>query len=531
VRALVRSSWMAVALAVFAATGCDIILGLDNPTGRSSETGGTGASTSGSTNGGSSGSAGCSAGQVMDCYEGPEGTVGVGICKAGSQICLEDRSGFGPCEADVTPAAEDCWKSEDEDCNGFVCSETLWVDHFAGIQSVAIAADRESGAIYIAGEFSDIAQLGVDKFNTAGSDDLFLVKLDSSGKVLWARQLGGMNPEGALSVEYGNHTVTLLGKASGSWTLNGKAIPVGLVVVRYSDDGTFEWVTSCSGNVSGRLAIDPVTDDAVIAGFFEQFQCGAQAHSSGGDYDTFTTRLKAADGTELKTKVWSGIGGEEAHATAVDDQGSVFFAGSSSEPFKIGVTMVQGGMFLAKLAANGAELWAKSFGDGDIRGLAIDSDGNILLAASCWGMSNDFGGEPLPAMGSGDICIAKLGGVDGTYIWARRFGVPGSGSEIIGLRPLSVDSKGNIVLSGSTLGALVIDGKVISTPRFLADFHGGTGALRWLRMFDFGSAALAFSKQDTLAVSGTFTGAVDFGKGPIMTQPMQTDTFALLIAP
>ena len=61
----------------------------------------------------------CAAGAIQSCYSGPAGTAGVGSCVAGTQTCLADGSGFGPCVGEVTPTAEVC-DGLDNDCDGAV---------------------------------------------------------------------------------------------------------------------------------------------------------------------------------------------------------------------------------------------------------------------------------------------------------------------------------------------------------------------------------------------------------------------------
>lgn len=60
----------------------------------------------------------CSAGDVVACYSGPQGTEGVGACVAGTQACLPEGGAFGPCEFDIGPSEEDCATPFDEDCDG-----------------------------------------------------------------------------------------------------------------------------------------------------------------------------------------------------------------------------------------------------------------------------------------------------------------------------------------------------------------------------------------------------------------------------
>ncbi|MGC4117712.1 MAG: hypothetical protein QM765_24775 [Myxococcales bacterium] len=60
----------------------------------------------------------CAPGQAVSCYSGPAGTSGVGLCQAGSKICNEQGTGFGPCVGEVLPAVETCRTLGDDDCDG-----------------------------------------------------------------------------------------------------------------------------------------------------------------------------------------------------------------------------------------------------------------------------------------------------------------------------------------------------------------------------------------------------------------------------
>jgi len=63
----------------------------------------------------------CTPGAQTACYTGPQGTEGVGPCVGGMQTCNAEGTGFGPCEGEVLPAAQDlCANSVDDDCNGEV---------------------------------------------------------------------------------------------------------------------------------------------------------------------------------------------------------------------------------------------------------------------------------------------------------------------------------------------------------------------------------------------------------------------------
>src|SRR5439155_25619476 len=59
----------------------------------------------------------CIEGATQPCYDGPNGTVGVGPCHAGSQQCT--NGAWSACANEQLPATESC-NNIDDDCNGSV---------------------------------------------------------------------------------------------------------------------------------------------------------------------------------------------------------------------------------------------------------------------------------------------------------------------------------------------------------------------------------------------------------------------------
>ena len=60
----------------------------------------------------------CTPGETRECYEGPSGTKGVGICKAGTATCVADGTDWSECVGQVLPTAEICSNGIDENCDG-----------------------------------------------------------------------------------------------------------------------------------------------------------------------------------------------------------------------------------------------------------------------------------------------------------------------------------------------------------------------------------------------------------------------------
>ncbi|MCA9526540.1 MAG: hypothetical protein KC549_09635, partial [Myxococcales bacterium] len=57
-------------------------------------------------------------GQREGCYDGPDGTAGVGRCRAGTRTCV--AGAFGACDGQVVPEAGDGCDGVDNDCDGQV---------------------------------------------------------------------------------------------------------------------------------------------------------------------------------------------------------------------------------------------------------------------------------------------------------------------------------------------------------------------------------------------------------------------------
>ncbi|MCB9543370.1 MAG: scavenger receptor cysteine-rich domain-containing protein [Myxococcales bacterium] len=62
----------------------------------------------------------CAPGDSRPCYNGPEGTAGVGPCVAGTQACAPDGNAWMGCVGAVLPAAAELCNGIDDDCDGAV---------------------------------------------------------------------------------------------------------------------------------------------------------------------------------------------------------------------------------------------------------------------------------------------------------------------------------------------------------------------------------------------------------------------------
>ena len=72
----------------------------------------------------------CQAGQSKRCYSGAPGTEGVGVCKAGKQLCVNGKLST-TCTGEVVPLPEDC-NGEDDNCDGQIDENLYCLELVAG---------------------------------------------------------------------------------------------------------------------------------------------------------------------------------------------------------------------------------------------------------------------------------------------------------------------------------------------------------------------------------------------------------------
>ena len=85
------------------------------------------------------------------------------------------------------PVAETCASPADEDCHGHDCVRWAALFGTGGDQTVGDVAVDVAGNVFIAGVFSRVLSLDASNTLTAVGDDVYLAKLDPTGKALWSK--------------------------------------------------------------------------------------------------------------------------------------------------------------------------------------------------------------------------------------------------------------------------------------------------------------------------------------------------------
>lgn len=321
----------------------------------------------------------------------------------------------------------------------------------------ALAVDGK-GNIYVTGYFRTQASFGGQTLSSKGWSDLFLIKLDSTGKVLWARSGGGSGEDQGQDVAVDPQGNVILvasftGPASfGKKTLQGSGL-VDVAVVKVAPDGSVLWAVEAGGPASDEphgVALGKQGDLYITGSFQQTATFGQEVLTSAGSYDGFIAKLSSAGG-HLWSRSVGGKGVEIAHGVAVDGSGNAYIAGSFHWTADFGGTTLStagnthADIFVHKLDSAGSGEWAVSAGGNKFDAaddIAVDASGNLFITGNFWDVAQ-FGTLTLTSVGGSDLYAASLD-ANGTFIWAT----PAGGPNGFIAQGIAVDASGGAYVTG-----------------------------------------------------------------------------------
>jgi len=302
----------------------------------------------------------------------------------------------------------------------------------------SIAVDF-SGNVLITGRFQDSVdfdpEVGTYYINSVGLFDIYVLKLDATGKMIWATGTGGNLFDEGKSIAtdvLGNVYVTGYFEstvdfdpgsgASNLTSAGGKDV----FIQKLNAAGNFVWAKALMGSAVGigsSIATD-VSGDIYLAGYFQgtaDFDPGTGTLNltSAGSNDIFAEKLDSA-GNLIWAVSMGGSSFDLAQSITSDAFGNAYVAGyfqdtADFDPGSGTANLISAGsfdIFTQKLDAAGNLIWATSMGgtSADI-GNAIHSDvsGNIYITGRFQGNADfDPGVGTASHMSSGNYDIFSL---------------------------------------------------------------------------------------------------------------------------
>ena len=318
-----------------------------------------------------------------------------------------------------------------------------WAKKFGGAYDdlgYSIAADA-SGNVYTTGSFRDSFDFdpGTTRFamTSLGEADIFISKLDASGKFVWAKKIGGIKTEAGYAIALdGNGNIYITGgfqgtvdfdPGTGVKSLTAGGTTMDIFVAKFDPSGNLSWAKSIGGvtnttDYGSSIAAD-ASGNVYTTGFFYatvDFDPDAPVVnlSSSGNSDVFILKLDAT-GKFAWAKNIGSSSADAARSISVDGAGNVYTTGSftGTADFDPGSTESKltsaGGtdIFISKLDASGKFVWAKNMGgssDEEGTSIVVNASG-ISYTIGRFAATADFdpgtGTTNLTSLGDKDIFI------------------------------------------------------------------------------------------------------------------------------
>jgi hypothetical protein len=320
------------------------------------------------------------------------------------------------------------------------------------------------GNSYVTGYFySSSIVFGAYTLTNVGNYDMYTVKYDPSGTVLWAKSAGSIYDDSGSGITLNvDGEVLVTGYYSdvivfGTYTLTN-AGGTDIFVVKYDASGNVLWAFGAgdSNSESGNNIACDNSGNVFIAGSFlsGNLVIGSSTLTNNGSTDAFLAKF-SGNGSPLTAVGIGDAGIDGANDLTVDANGNVFLVGSfSSQTLAIGTnTLIDfnssySDLFVAKFDNSANAIWANSSGgnfDDCAYGITLDKAGDIILTGYFKSVQITFGATTLTnsAIASCDLFVVKYN-PSGNVIWGRKAG--GSLDEIG--YDICNDQFGNIFVTG-----------------------------------------------------------------------------------
>lgn len=346
----------------------------------------------------------------------------------------------------------------------------------------SMTADAQ-GNLYLSGYFKDSADFdpgpGIHRLYANGSEDIFILKLDTAGNFNWAQQIGGTGKDIGYATKIdANGYVYATGVFSGTVDFDPGSNVVNLValslfenafILKLDLSGNFIWAKNYSGRCNPRALDVNNNGEICLSGYFfsiVDFDPGPGVDTLSSPYlkNVFVSKMDSGGNHLWAIQFGSAIDDDEGAGLAIDGNGDVCITGyfRGTVDFDPGpglqvLTSAFEDIFIAKYSGNGQYIWAKKIsGTGYDIGKAIltDAANNIFTTGGFEGTADFDPGSGTSTLSANfrDVFLSVLD-ANGNYLAAKRMGAPQfSGVLINSGNALSINTSGDIYLTGDFEG-------------------------------------------------------------------------------
>jgi len=272
-----------------------------------------------------------------------------------------------------------------------------WAKSYGGLaneKAQAIAYYRNF--LYVCGFFEGTSTFGNTTLTSKGAYDVFIMKTDLEGNVVWAKQAGGASSDLAYGIavdDVGNAYVCGTYKtalSAGSLNISTTNLFIESFVLSIDANGNFRWAKSTTGNSNNSATgVTYNKNNGIsVCGYFENRLVldGTQLNTSSPSYDAYLASYDDAGNLNWAKKAGSSSE-DQASAVTCDPQGNTYMVGYYGAEAAFGPNTLAftgwNDLFVAKYDNTGNVLWARGAGGGKLdvaNAVTLDNDGNVYIA-------------------------------------------------------------------------------------------------------------------------------------------------------
>lgn len=250
---------------------------------------------------------------------------------------------------------------------------------------------------------------------------MFVAKYSQDGKILWSQVIEGRS-QAAQDIQVdADGDCCFSGYILGEVIIDGQNLGTktnlrDVFVAKISSDGKFIWARTTGGDADGlstSLAIDAKKNVFLCGMFKNEIQLAGQKLTSNGGYDPFVARLNS-DGTPAWVMSGGGEGVDYGLALALDGGGNCYVTGEFTDDVKFAGQHLKelGGrdLYVAKFNSAGKLDWLEVMGgkNSDLSyAIAVDSKNNCYVSGA-FSIETKYQNHALKTNGGNDIFLMKL---------------------------------------------------------------------------------------------------------------------------
>lgn len=291
-----------------------------------------------------------------------------------------------------------------------------------GATGNAITTSADGGFVAAGFSYSD----NFDFTGNHGSTDVVVVKRDLNGNKVWTKCLGGTGPDFANNIintqDNGYLVVGSTNSIDGDVTGNS-GTDENVWVIKLDADGNILWNKTYGGaGIDVGLAVASTTDGYIIASASRSNDGDVSGHHNTGSEDIWMMKINTS-GNIIWQKSLGGTG-QDFSLSIISTTGDGILIAGNTNSNNDDVTGNHGGQdaWLVKLNAAGDLVWQKTFGgsaDEFVGSIESSGDGGFVVAGRTYSIDGDLAG--LNGGNDTNGWILKIDG-SGNKLWSNKIG-------------------------------------------------------------------------------------------------------------